>query len=273
MSRYNTQAGTARSAQDTSLAARGLTPGSEMYGQAADEWNRSRNDAVSQSILAGGQEQSRLLGEASKAAGFSNEAAQQEWTNAINRATFGNQAKQQDWGNDVSWTNAMNALRGQQLGERAQLRNAPINEISALMSGSQVSMPQFQAYNAPSVAAAPIGDYISNNYNAEMQQYQGMLSGLFGLGSAALGGVGAAGGFGAFMSDRRAKRDIEPLTGTLAGLPLYTFYFRDGLSQPLGLQIGVMSDEVKQVYPEAVSVGDDGFDRVDYGYLRERNGQ
>jgi hypothetical protein len=88
----------------------------------------------------------------------------------------------------------LNNLRGGQLQERQTLRNAPINEISALMSGSQVSVPQFQAYNAPSVASTPIGQYINDNYNARLQQSSAMNQGLFGLGSAGIGGLFGQGG-------------------------------------------------------------------------------
>ncbi len=84
-------------------------------------------------------------------------------------------------------------------GQQAALtqRNQPINEISALLSGSQVSMPNFG--NTPSPGVAPT-DVIGAQGQALAQQnvgYQGNLatnmginSGLFGLGSAALGGLG-----------------------------------------------------------------------------------
>lgn len=76
-------------------------------------------------------------------------------------------------------------------------RNQPINEISALLSGSQVSQPSFTNTPAPGVAPT---DVIGAQEQALAQQnvgYQGQLatatginSGLFGLGSAALGGLG-----------------------------------------------------------------------------------
>lgn len=80
-------------------------------------------------------------------------------------------------------------------------RNEPLNEISALLSGSQVSRPTFT--NTPTTGVAPT-DYLgaesqslaqSNvGYNAQMAQNTAMLSGLFGLGGTALGGW-ARGGF------------------------------------------------------------------------------
>ncbi len=52
------------------------------------------------------------------------------------------------------------ANRQRSLQEMLALRNQPINEISALMSGGQVSLPSAQQYNAPQIGAAPIGDYL-----------------------------------------------------------------------------------------------------------------
>jgi hypothetical protein len=118
---------------------------------------------------------------------FANAAQQQNYQQALAQANFGNAANQQNYINDKARTDAENARRGQMMTERQTLRNAPINEITALMSGSQVSVPQFQAYNSPSVASVPIGQYIQDNYNAQSQNYQNNMSGLFGLAGAGLG--------------------------------------------------------------------------------------
>ncbi len=70
-------------------------------------------------------------------------------------------------------------------------------------------------------------------------------------------------GFG--DSDRRLKKDIVPAgvhPGT--GLPLYRFRYTD---DPEFLWLGVMSDDVRKVAPQAVRVGPGGFDQVGYGML------
>lgn len=88
------------------------------------------------------------------------------------------------------------ANRQRGLQEMLALRNQPINEISALMSGGQVSLPSAQQYNAPSINAAPIGDYMYNsaalanqNYNTQQQQRAAQLGGMYGLGSAGIMGA------------------------------------------------------------------------------------
>jgi hypothetical protein len=73
------------------------------------------------------------------------------------------------------------------------MRNQPINEITALMGGSQVTSPQFQPFSRQGINAAPIGNYIQSNYGQQSQNYSDMLSGLFGLGGAGLYG-GLTGG-------------------------------------------------------------------------------
>lgn len=76
-------------------------------------------------------------------------------------------------------------------------RQTPLNEINALMSGSQVTNP-FAAnlgYQAGAVAApAPImqgaqaaGAAQQNNYNQALGSYNNMMSGLFSLGGAGIG--------------------------------------------------------------------------------------
>src|SRR5262245_14957618 len=147
--------------REATLAARGLSPGSEGYGEVADEFSRARNDAVMQAVLAGGQEPSRLLNEMRATGEFNN------------------------------------ALRGQQFGERQTLQSFPVNLITALMSGSQVNVPQGAPYRTTPVQAAPIGQYIYDNYNARAQNAQALNQGLFGIGGAILGspfwGAGGAG--------------------------------------------------------------------------------
>jgi hypothetical protein len=79
--------------------------------------------------------------------------------------------------------------RGQANQELLTERNQPINEITALLSGSQVSQPNF--INTPQTQVGGV-DYmgaVNQNYNAQMQGWQqqqqqqnAMMGGLFGLG-------------------------------------------------------------------------------------------
>ncbi len=97
---------------------------------------------------------------------------------------------------DTSYLDSYNA------GNQAALteRNQPINEISALLSGSQVSMPNFTGTPSPGVAPTDVIGATGQSLAQQNVGYQGNLattmginSGLFGLGSAALGGWGRNG--------------------------------------------------------------------------------
>lgn len=153
--------------------------------------------------------------------------------------------------------------REREIQERMALRSSPINEISALLGQSQVSMPTFSPYQAGTIAGTPVGDYVYrsadiNQKNDQMaaQQAAATNGGLFSLGSAALGGLfsgGTAGFAGSAIgkmvgSDRRIKTAIR-LVGKIAnGLPLYVFRYIAGGP----VQLGLMAQDVETVCPDAV---------------------
>jgi hypothetical protein len=72
-----------------------------------------------------------------------------------------------------------------------------------------------------------------------------------------------------FISDRRAKENIERVGDHALGFGLYRFNYRAPWAElhGAGLQFGVMADEVSSVVPDAVSVAADGYQRVDYAML------
>lgn len=96
--------------------------------------------------------------------------------------------------------------RGQAVQEALTERNQPINEITALMSGGQVSQPNFTntptaQVGSPDIAGLTMDAYKYGplaQYQTKLANQQAMMGGLFGLGSAALGGWGLGGfkGFG-----------------------------------------------------------------------------
>lgn len=66
-------------------------------------------------------------------------------------------------------------------------RNQPLNEISALMSGSQIAQPNFINTPQTQVAGTNLGGMVYDSYNAENQAAQAQMGGLFGLGGSVLG--------------------------------------------------------------------------------------
>jgi hypothetical protein len=75
-------------------------------------------------------------------------------------------------------------------------RNQPLNEISALMSGGQVSMPQTPNYNPGQVAGTDVSGNVYNsaalaqqNYQAKLAQQNAMIGGLAGIGGMGMYGL------------------------------------------------------------------------------------
>ena len=149
-------------------------------------------------------------------------------------------------------TDQMNQLaltgRGQAFSEALAGRNQPINEITALMSGSQVSNPAQMSGATPQAGVGGV-DYtglVNQKYQADLAQSQAAMGGLFGLASAGVG----------MFSDRRLKTDIQRVGRTDAGTPIYTYRYAWGGP----VQMGVMAQDV----PEARIMDPSGFWRVDY---------
>lgn len=151
--------------------------------------------------------------------------------------------------------------RGQSIQEILQQRNQPINEISALLSGSQVSMPQqIQTPQAPVAGVDYVG--LVNNYdNMRMQAYNQQQA----QRGAALGGIFGMLGSGISMFSDKNVKDVHRKVGKLNdGTPLYEWNYK-GDTQT---HIGPMAQDVKKTNPEAVGkMG--GILTVDYGKLME----
>lgn len=67
----------------------------------------------------------------------------------------------------------------------------------------------------------------------------------------------------AFFSDRRLKTDIEHIGKMEDGLNVYSFKYIGSDEQ----RTGVMADEVKAFYPDAVAIHESGYAMVDYAKL------
>lgn len=151
-----------RTSTETNLINQGLRPGTEAYDNAIRSLGEQETDARTQAVLQG--------------LNLDIGANQQGFGQALEAGKFGNVAQQQA------------------LAEAIQLRQLPLNEITALMSGSQIQNPQFGAYSGATVNPAPIfagtqaqGQFDANKYNQEVSQANAQTAGLYSLGGAALG--------------------------------------------------------------------------------------
>lgn len=179
MSRVNEDVDRQKGQLNSSLHASGIAPGSKAYDDAMALAERTRTDAANQAYLSAGQEMSRDFG-----------LDMQRRQQGVNENIYaGNQAAQ--------FAGLDAQRRREALAEMLTQRQMPINEITALMSGSQVSnpfsMPNY-AQNAQ-VQAAPVfggtqaaGDWNADLYNAKAAQAGNLQSGAMGLGGTALMG-------------------------------------------------------------------------------------
>ena len=251
-SRLNPQLALDRAQLDTQRANEGFTRGDAGYNNAMDAYNRQANDARMQTILAGGQEQSRLFGLDLAQGQFNNQAQQQDYSQLLGKGQFAQQgigmnnqaalnagqfnqagtalnnaaglsaAQFAQQGTQLNNTNALaqgqfaqqgigmnnqsalnaanlnNAAYGQQLQTNMALQNQPINAVSALMSGGQVSMPQFAGYQGGSVNPTPIGDYYMQNAQMANQNYQQQLQANAQQQAGLYGGIGSMIGMGLY---------------------------------------------------------------------------
>lgn len=88
---------------------------------------------------------------------------------------------------------AYNQLMLQGRGQAASEVNMPINQITALLSGSQVQNPNVSMMQPQGAATTDVAGLINQNYNQRYQNYandprRGLMGGLFGLGASAISG-------------------------------------------------------------------------------------
>jgi hypothetical protein len=256
-----------RTALETQLVNRGLRPGTAAWNSELERQGRTQNDQINQLTLNGRQQ---AYGEASNTFGANQQSAlnayDRNWASQLgaNQANFANDlgAYGANWnaalGANQNQFNQANTARNQAFQEAVTQRNQPLNEISALMSGSQIANPGQQSSATPQAQVAGV-DYsglVNSNYQSQLASSGGMMGGLFGL-AGTLGG--AAIKSGAF-SDERLKTYIQKV-GTLDnGLSVYSYRYVWGGPA----QIGVMAHEVADVRPEAVHMHDSGYLMVDY---------
>lgn len=177
----------------------------ESQNQAAQQ-NLQAQIAAQQANLA---RQAQQFGQAGTQADLYNQALAQRQQTAMDYFAAQNAAQQQAYQQAMAQAQFRNTAAQQALAQQAAIRSIPVNEISALLSGGQVSVPQFQGYSGVTVAPAPVfqagqaaGDFAQRNYANQVGSYNagmGLLGSLAGAAGTALGGpLGGALGKGLF---------------------------------------------------------------------------
>jgi hypothetical protein len=156
---------------ESTLTGQGFARGSEAWNkemdnlarQRTEDYSTARNDAVAK----GGEEQSRLFGEALAARG-------QGVGERFQKAGFYNDAASKDFANLMQSGQFQNAARGQRFGEELTKRREPFDEYAQLVHGSTPSQPGAGTTGGPggiNVAPADFTSAALGQYNGQMSQY------------------------------------------------------------------------------------------------------
>ncbi len=197
MARLQPQIDQSDAALRQQLANQGLTAGGEAYNNAARVQGQQDNDLRSQAALYGlGLDMSanqQGYNQALGAGQFGNQAAAQNYAQQMGAGQFANQGIGQNYNQALGGGQFGNTAAAQALQQQLGLYNQPLNEVTALMSGSQIQAPQFQQYQGSTIQAAPIanataqqGQWAQNLYGQQMGAYNSLLGGLSQLGGAAM---------------------------------------------------------------------------------------
>jgi hypothetical protein len=213
---------------DAQLAAQGIPLGSEAYTRAKQDLAMQQNDLRTQAQLQAQNVQQNLFGQELQAGQFGNQAmlgqnqaqlANLGFTNQAQQADFANQLAgmgfnnqqiqqmyqnqqaqqqannaigQQEYANRMAGANLSNQARQQGLQEQAYLRNEPLNTLSAVRTGSQVTGPQFvNSFNQATTQGADLLGATQMGYNAQMGAYNAQQAGQNSMTSGLMGLAGA----------------------------------------------------------------------------------
>ncbi|WP_312362507.1 tail fiber domain-containing protein [Ensifer sp.] len=215
----------------------------------------AQNQAQQQAMNAAQQQN---FNQALAAAGFSNDAQQQMHQNGQSATAANNALKDQTYNAQQAQVAAQNAARAQYLNEMYAQRNQPINEISSLLSGAQVSSPNFVPTQGQRIEPVNYAGLVQQDYQNRVAAHNQKREGISSLLGNILGALPKP-------SDRRLKKDIKQV-GKLEGHSLYEYRYK-GEPQHSDKHIGVMAQEVEKTRPDVVSRDPDGMRRVDYGRL------
>jgi hypothetical protein len=224
---------------------------------------------------------------AAQRAGFENAAQQQEYQQQQGRGAFANQAQSTDFqqaaargefqnaglaqqvAQGQAGFNAQNMARNQYMNEQYAQRNQPINEISSLLSGSQINNPNFVNTPNNQIPTTDVAGLINTRFSQDMDIYKqesanqnALMGGIFGM----MGGMMK-------MSDERVK-DVGPKLATVfaAGedgerneLPIYAYQYKGDPERQT--HVGPMAQDVEKIDRRAVKKDQRGIRHINTGMV------
>jgi len=229
---------------EAQLSNMGVTRGSAAWR------NESRNlqdQNARENLLAfgAGQQEASLAGNINtQRQGVTNATQQQAFQQQMQAQTFQNQTRQQ------------------QIAEALMGRTQGINELNALLSGSQIGMPAGMGGASQAGRAAGV-DYTGvaqNEYGAAANAANIANQAAASNTQAGLGLAGTAATMMLMFSDARLKQDVTPLFTLPNGVEICSYRFIGSDKY----ELGVIAQQVREVMEDAVAADANGILKVDY---------
>jgi hypothetical protein len=195
----------ARSARINELGDKGIFAGSIAYERAMREFDIKSNSLELQALLEARGEQTRMLQAEQLVATFHNTAVGSQFEMATMVVTSKMKIKLQGYQALVAAAEFMLTVRRDALQEKMSIRTLDTNELSALIHGGQVAIPQSQPFQHGTIAQTPIMESVyrsasieQQNYQSKLQQHNQMMGGVMSLAGSIIGmpmmGGGSLGG-------------------------------------------------------------------------------
>jgi Chaperone of endosialidase len=239
------------------LADQGIKPGSAAYNNAFVPFNSQENNAWMGAITGATAQQAQAMQTANAQAQFANSAQSQAFQQSATEGNYTSQALAQQLAQAQSVYNAQNTTQQNWLTAQYAAQNQPINQITSLLSGTQISNPNFVNTPSNQIPTTDTAGLINTNFSQQMQNYQtqsqnyqSLIGGIFGM----VGGLAKMG-----ASDRRLKENLDRIATVFAAdsdgdkheLPIYKYNFKADPARQT--QVGPMAQDVERYMPEAVT--------------------
>lgn len=228
---------------ESQLSNMGVTRGSAAW---RNEMRNLQDQAARENLLAfgaGQQEASLMFGQGLQSTALNSSLQQQAFQQGLQSQSF------------------QNTVRQQQIAEALQGRTQGINEINALLSGSQIGMPSGLG-GASQAGRAQGVDYMGvaqNQYAADANAANIANQARASNTQAGLG-LASTAALMFMFSDARLKQDIRPLFTLPNGVEICSYRFIGSDKY----ELGVIAQQVQSIMPEAVAVDANGILKVDY---------
>jgi hypothetical protein len=249
----------ARASAQNTLANQGLDPNSEAYKAQMQSVSDAEARAHLAAIQTGQSEANQSFNQDLSSANLQNQNQSTSFNQSAQGQSAQNTSLMQQLQAGISAGGFNNTNRQASLAEQLQARGQPLNELNALLSGQQVSMPTMPSFSLSGNAGGTnYTGAAQNQYSAALDStnasnagFGNLLSGATSLGSAFL------------FSDERLKEKIRTVGYSRSGLRVVSYRYR-GLP---GRHVGVIAQEVAKVFPEAVVSHPSGYLMVNYAEI------